>query len=126
MLQNKKMLVHLLKSKIHRAEVTAANLDYEGSMTIDRELMDKVGLLPYERILCSNMANAARFETYAIPGDRGSGEIVLNGAAAHLGKPGDRLTIMSFTEVDALEAKFWKPQVIVLGEKNAVITERGI
>jgi aspartate 1-decarboxylase len=95
-------------------------------MTIDRELMDKVGLLPYERILCSNMANAARFETYAIPGDRGSGEIVLNGAAAHLGKPGDRLTIMSFTEVDALEAKFWKPQVIVLGEKNAVITERGI
>ena len=126
MLQNKKMLVHLLKSKIHRAEVTAANLNYEGSMTIDRELMDKVGLLPYERILCSNMANAARFETYAIPGDRGSGEIVLNGAAAHLGKPGDRLTIMSFTEVDALEAKFWKPQVIVLGEKNAVITERGI
>jgi aspartate 1-decarboxylase len=126
LLQNKKMLVHLLKSKIHRAEVTAANLNYEGSMTIDRELMDKVGLLPYERILCSNMANAARFETYAIPGDRGSGEIVLNGAAAHLGKPGDRLTIMSFTEVDALEAKFWKPQVIVLGEKNAVVSERGI
>ena len=81
------MLVHLLKSKLHRARVTAANLDYEGSMSIDRELMDRVGLLPYERILCSNMANGARFETHAIPGDRGSGQIVLNGAAAHLGKP---------------------------------------
>lgn len=120
------MLVHLLKSKIHRAQVTAANLNYEGSMTIDKDLMEKVGLLPYERILCSNMANAARFETYAIPGERGSGQIILNGAAAHLGKPGDRLTIMSFTEVQVAEAKFWKPQVVVLGENNAIVTERGI
>jgi aspartate 1-decarboxylase len=120
------MLVHLLKSKIHRAEVTAANLNYEGSMSIDRDLMDKVGLLPYEKILCSNMANAARFETYAIPAERGSRQIVLNGAAAHLGKPGDRLTIMSFTEVEATEAKFWKPNVIVLGEQNVVVSERGI
>ncbi len=120
------MLVHLLKSKIHRATVTAANLSYEGSMTIDRELMDKVGLLPFEKVLCSNMANAARFETYAIPGDRGSGQIVLNGAAAHLGKPGDLVTIMSFTEIEAGEASFWKPHVIVLGEKNQVVIERGI
>jgi len=120
------MLVHLLKSKIHRATVTAANLNYEGSMTIDRDFMDKVGLLPYERILCSNMANGARFETYAIPGDRGSGQIVLNGAAAHLGKAGDRLTIMSFTQIDAAEAKFWKPHVIVLDEKNSIVIERGI
>lgn len=106
--------------------MTAANLEYEGSLTIDRDLMDKVGLLPYERILCSNMANAARFETYAIPGERGSGEIILNGAAACLGKPGDRLTIMSFTEADVAEAKFWKPHVIVLGEQNAVVSERGL
>ncbi len=120
------MLCHLLKSKIHRAQVTAGNLDYEGSLTIDRDLMDKVGMLPYERILCSNMANAARFETYAIPGERGSGSIILNGAAAHLGKPGDRLTIMSFTEVDAEAARFWKPRVVVLGEKNAVVQEHGI
>ena len=120
------MLVYLLKSKLHRARVTAANVNYEGSMSIDRELMEKVGLLPYERILCSNMSNAARFETYAIPGDRGSGEIVLNGAAAHLGKPGDQLTIMSFTEVDGDEAKFWKPQIIVLDEKNRIVSERGI
>jgi aspartate 1-decarboxylase len=120
------MLVHLLKSKIHRARVTAANLEYEGSMTIDRELMDKVGLLPYERILCSNMANGARFETYAIPGDRGLAQIVLNGAAAHLGKPGDMLTIMSFTEAHSAEAKFWKPHVIVLGENNVIVNERGL
>ncbi len=95
-------------------------------MSIDPELMAKVGMLPYERILCSNMANAARFETYAIPGRAGSREIVLNGAAALLGKPGDRLTIMSFTEVEAGEANRWHPQVIVLGEKNAIVDERGI
>ncbi len=95
-------------------------------MTIDPALMERVGLLPYERILCSNMANAARFETYAIPGERGSGQIILNGAAAHLGKPGDRLTIMSFTELELSEAKSWKPRVIVLGEKNAIVNERGI
>ncbi len=120
------MLVHLLKSKIHRAQITAGNLDYEGSLTIDRDLMERIGLHPYERILCSNMANAARFETYAIPGDRGSGQIILNGAAALLGKPGDRLTIMSFTEVTDQEAKFWKPKVIVLGAKNAIVNEHGI
>ena len=120
------MLLFLLKSKIHRAQVTAANVNYEGSMTIDRDFMDKVGLLPYERILCSNVANAARFETYAIPGHRASGDIILNGAAAHLGKPGDRLTIMSFTQIHASKARSWKPRVIVLGDNNAVINERGI
>ena len=120
------MLLFLLKSKIHRAQVTGANTAYEGSMTIDRDFMDKVGLLPYEKILCSNLANAARFETYAIPGDRASGDIILNGAAAHLGKPGDRLTIMSFTQVDARKAKSWKARVIVLGHNNAVLHERGI
>ncbi len=120
------MLVHILKSKLHRAQVTAANVQYEGSMTIDPALMDEVGMLPYERILCSNMANAARFETYAIPGERGSGQIILNGAAAHLGKPGDRLTIMSFTQIEYSEAKSWKPRVLVLGEKNVIVNRRGI
>jgi aspartate 1-decarboxylase len=118
------MLVYILKSKIHRAQVTAGNVDYEGSLGIARDLMDKVGLLPFERILCGNMANGERFETYAIPVEPGSGQIVLNGATARLGKPGDRLTIMSFTEVDAAQAKSWKPQVIKLGEKNAVVSER--
>ena len=120
------MLIHILKSKIHRARVTGGNVNYEGSLGIARDLMDKVGLLPYERILCGNMANGERFETYAIPAEAGSGQIVLNGATARLGKPGDRLTIMSFTELDPAEAKSWKPHVIVLGDKNAVISERGL
>jgi aspartate 1-decarboxylase len=119
------MLVHILKSKLHRAEVTGANVQYEGSLTIDIALMERVGMLPYEKILCSNMGNAARFETYAIPGTRGSGQIILNGAAAHLGKSGDRLTIMSFTEMPLDEAKTWQPRVIVLGPGNVVVNERG-
>ncbi|MBC8002469.1 MAG: aspartate 1-decarboxylase [Opitutaceae bacterium] len=120
------MLIHLLKSKIHRAVVTAANVNYEGSLTIDLNLMEKVGFHPYERVLCSNMVNGERFETYLIPGERGQSSIVLNGATAHLGKPGDRLTIMSFTEVDVSQAKSWQPRIIVLGEGNSVINERGI
>jgi aspartate 1-decarboxylase len=115
------MQIHLLKSKIHRAQVTAASLDYEGSLTIDAALMEQTGLVPYERILCGNLANGARFETYAIPGERGSGQIQLNGATAHLGKIGDRLTIMSYAMVEASEARRWQPRMIVLGEKNAIV-----
>ena len=120
------MQIHLLKSKIHRAQVTAASLEYEGSLTIAADLMERVGFLPYERILCSNLANGQRFETYVIPGERGSGAIILNGATSHRGKIGDRLTIMSFTEVDATAAKNWQPRVIVLGETNTIVNERGI
>jgi aspartate 1-decarboxylase len=120
------MQIHLLKSKIHRASITGGNLDYEGSLTIAEDLMEKVGFQAYERILCSNMANGQRFETYAIPGPRGSRVIVLNGAAAHCGKVGDRLTIMSFAVVDSQEAAHWKPRVIVLGPENKIINERGI
>ncbi len=120
------MQVQLLKSKIHRAEVTGASLQYEGSMTIARDLMEKVGLLPYERILCSNLANGQRFETYVIAGEQGSGAIVLNGATAHLGKKGDRLTIMSFASLTAADIPTWQPQVIVLGPDNSIINERGI
>ena len=120
------MQVCLLKSKIHRAEVTGANLNYEGSLTIDSALMEKVGLVIHEKILASNLSNGERFETYAIPGEPGTGKIVLNGATAHLGKTGDRLTIMSFANLDEREAAKWHPRIIVLGEKNAVINERGI
>ena len=120
------MHVYLLKSKIHRARVTGASLDYEGSLTIAEDLMEKVGLLPYERILCSNLANGARFETYVIKGRRGSGAIELNGAAAHLGKVGDKLTIMSFSEVSASKAKKWKPKIVLLGQKNKVARHSGI
>jgi aspartate 1-decarboxylase len=115
------MQISLLKSKIHRAKITAASLDYQGSLTIAADLMERVGLLPYERILCSNLANGHRFETYAIPGPHGSGAIILNGATAHLGKIGDRLVIMSFILLDLAKAHDWLPRVIVLDEKNAVL-----
>ncbi|MCU0784406.1 MAG: aspartate 1-decarboxylase [Verrucomicrobia bacterium] len=120
------MLVYLLKSKIHRARVTGASLDYEGSLTIAEDLMEQAGLLPYERILCSNLANGARFETYVIKGRRGSGAIELNGAAAHRGKTGDKLTIMSFSGVAVSKAGKWKPRIIVLGDKNRVKSATGI
>ena len=120
------MQIHILKSKIHRAVVTGASLNYEGSLTIDANLMDKVGFLPYERVLCSNLANGHRFETYVIAGERGSNGIVLNGATAHLGRVGDLLTIMSFTSIDEREAKRWQPRVIVLGAGNAITNHRGI
>jgi aspartate 1-decarboxylase len=87
--------------------------------------MERAGLLPFERILCGNMANGARFETYAIPGARESRAIVLNGAVARLGQPGDRLTIMSFAAVDSAEAPDWRPKVLVLGAGNSVENERG-
>ncbi|HHY84196.1 MAG TPA: aspartate 1-decarboxylase [Verrucomicrobia bacterium] len=120
------MQFYLLKSKIHRATVTGGNVRYEGSLTIDSRLMDAVGMVPYEKILCSNMANGNRFETYAIPGEPGSGAIILNGAAARLGRKGDQLTIMSFTEVPENRARKWKPRVIVLGKGNRIVNRRGI
>ncbi|MSU61781.1 MAG: aspartate 1-decarboxylase [Pedosphaera sp.] len=120
------MQIHLLKSKIHRAHVTGASLDYEGSITIDVALMEKTGLLPFERVLCSNLANGNRFETYAIPGDRDSKAIVLNGATAHMGRIGDRLTIMSYTMIEDSVANGWQPRVVVLGDRNTIIDERGI
>jgi len=119
------MRLNLLKSKIHRARVTAANVKYEGSLGIDQDFMDEVGLLAYERILCGNLANGERFETYAIPAKRGSRAIILNGAVAHLGKAGDRITIMSFAAVGKNQARNWKPHVIVLDAKNQVLKERG-
>ena len=115
------MHLTLLKSKIHRAAVTGASLHYEGSLTIDVDLAEKVGLLPYEKILIGNMANGARFETYVIYGERGSGAIQLNGATAHLGKIGDRLTIMNFAQFTPQEAVGHRPRVILLNERNEVV-----
>ena len=120
------MQVYLLKSKIHRATVTGGDVKYEGSLTIAADLMQKAGFREYERILCSNMANGNRFETYVIRGKSGSGEIILNGATAHLGKKGDLLTIMSFAGVGKKKAQSWKPRVIVLGKGNRIVDERGI
>jgi len=120
------MDVILLKSKIHRATVTGGDVNYEGSLTISSDLMEKCGLQEYEKILCGNMANGQRFETYAIAGKQGAGEIILNGAVAHLGKKGDIITIMSFAVVGKKKAAKWKPRVIVLGKGNKIIQKRGI
>jgi aspartate 1-decarboxylase len=111
----------LLKSKIHRACVTAANVNYEGSLTIAADLAEQVGLEEYERILVGNMENGERFETYTIYGVRGKGAIELNGATAYLGKPGDRLTIMSFGLYTIEEARIHQPQIIVVDERNEVL-----
>ncbi len=112
------MQIILLKSKILRAEVTGAHLDYEGSLGLDRELMDRVGIVPYEKLLVGNLNNGARFETYAIAQPEGSKAVVLNGAAARLGIAGDLLVIMSFTSITEEEAENWKPKTIVLSERN--------
>lgn len=119
------MDVVLLKSKIHRAVVTGGDVNYEGSLTISGDLMDKVGLREYERILCGNMANGERWETYVIRGKDGAGEIIMNGAVAHLGKKGDLLTIMNFATFSEAEAKTWEPRVIVLDENNRIVEKRG-
>ena len=120
------MEVFLLKSKIHRATVTGGDVNYEGSLTISADLMEKCGLQEFERILCGNMANGNRWETYVIKGKKGSGEVVMNGAVAHLGKKGDLLTIMNFASFGKKAAKKWRPRVIVLGKGNKIIEERGI
>jgi len=112
------MLYHLLRTKLLRAEVTGARLDYEGSLAIDIELMNLVGMLPYEKILVGNLANGERFETYAIPAPAGTREVCLNGATAHLGKPGDLLVIMTFADLTPEEAKSWKPKTATLAERN--------
>jgi aspartate 1-decarboxylase len=112
------MQLTLLKSKIHRATVTGASVDYEGSLTISSDLATEVGLQPYEKILVGNLNNGKRFETYVIYGERGGGLIELNGATAHLGKIGDRLTIMSFARYTPEEAAFHHPRIIVLNENN--------
>ncbi len=108
----------LFKSKIHRATVTDADLDYEGSVTVDEQLMRAADILPHERVHIWNVTNGARLETYALPGAAGSGVICINGAAARLAQPGDRVIIATFAEVDEAEARGWKPIVVRVDEHN--------
>ena len=105
------MLITLLKAKLHRIRATEANIDYEGSLTLDPDDMEAVGIVPYERILVADVENGNRFETYAIAGCRGSHVCCLNGAAAHNGKVGDRVIVMSFAIVTPEEAEGWQPRV---------------
>ena len=112
------MQVTLLKSKIHRAQVTSVSPDYSGSLSIDRSLMEAAGFLNHEKILVGNITNGERFETYCIPAPAGSGEIALNGAAAHKGKPGDLLVIITFIQLDPEEASAWEPRLVVIEGTN--------
>ncbi len=112
----------LFKSKIHRATVTQADLDYEGSVTIDASLMRAANILPYEKVAIWNRTNGARLETYALEGPAGSGVICVNGAAAHLARPGDMVIIATFAEAaDEAEARAWKPVVVHVDAQNRIL-----
>lgn len=115
------MQINLLKCKLHMATVTRTELTYHGSISIDPILMEAVGLLPYEKVLVGNCANGARAETYAIRGESGSGEIQMNGAMAHLAKPGDRVIILAFAQLTPEEAAGHHPRVAVLDEQNQIV-----
>lgn len=115
------MTVSLLKSKLHRIRVTESKLDYTGSLTIDEDLMDAVGILNYEKLLVANVDNGERFETYAIRGPRGSGVCCLNGAAAHKGKVGDLLIVMTWAQMPEDEARGFVPKVGVIGDGNRLV-----
>jgi len=108
----------MLKSKIHRATVTEANVDYEGSITIDSDLMKAADLLPYEQVDVLDCTNGARLQTYVIEGEAGTGEICVNGAAAHLVKPHDVVIICSYVQVDEAECRGWQGVRVFVDEKN--------
>jgi aspartate 1-decarboxylase len=111
----------MLKSKIHRAVVTQAELNYVGSVTIDEDLMDAAGLFEYERVHIVNVNSGSRIETYVIAGERGSGVICLNGAAARSGQKGDLVIIMAYADMTPDEIKTHRPKVVFVGDKNEIV-----
>ena len=114
------MMIEVLKSKLHCVTVTEANLNYMGSITIDEDLMDAADIFINEKVQVVDINNGERLETYAIPGPRGSGVICLNGAAARLVQPGDKVIIITYAVVDDKEAKGWKPTVAFLNDANQI------
>lgn len=114
------MLLNMFKSKLHRATVTQADLNYVGSITIDEDLMDVAKILPNEKVQVVNNNNGARFETYVIKGERGSKTICLNGAAARLVQPGDQVIILSYCWLEEEEAKTFKPRVVIMKDGNKI------
>jgi aspartate 1-decarboxylase len=112
----------MMKSKIHRATVTQADLNYVGSVTVDADLLDAADLLPGEQVAIVDITNGARLETYVIPGERGSGVIGINGAAAHLVHPGDLVILISYGLMDPAEARSHAPAVVHVDRRNRVIT----
>ncbi|MGQ3684342.1 MAG: aspartate 1-decarboxylase [Candidatus Loosdrechtia sp.] len=115
------MLREMCKAKIHAAKVTETNLAYQGSITIDKALLDMVDMLPYERVQVLNINNGTRIETYVIEGERNSGTICLNGAAARWAQPGDRVIIISYCLLEDKDARNWKPNIILVDEYNRLI-----
>jgi aspartate 1-decarboxylase len=114
------MMRTVLKSKIHRATITEAELHYTGSITLDPDLMEAADLLPFEKVLVVNFNNGSRFETYVIVGEKGSGIVGLNGPSVRLGMPGDVVTIMGFAVVDDAEVRQLKPKMVLVDERNRV------
>ena len=114
------MTIEMLKGKIHRATVRQAELDYVGSITVDQDLLDAAGILAYEKVQIVDVENGARFETYTIAGERGSGVMCLNGAAARMVQPGDKIILMAYAQVTPEEAEELKPRVLFVDDKNQV------
>lgn len=114
----------MLRAKIHRATVTEANVDYEGSLTIDRRLLELADILPYEQVVCWNVTRGTRFTTYAIEGDRDSGVMCVNGAAAHLASVGDLIIIATFTQLSDAESRKHSPKLVFLDPKNRPLPSR--
>ena len=110
----------MLKSKIHRARVTEANIEYEGSISIDKSLMEAADILPYEQVQVLDINNGARFETYAIEAEPGSGEIGIQGAAARLVSVGDKVIILSYCQVEEEQARNFAPKLVYVDERNAI------
>ncbi len=119
------MILTMMKGKLHGATVTDANLNYEGSIGIPRDLMDAAGLLPHERVDVLSFANGARLTTYVLEYPAGSGHIVMNGPAAHLIKKGDKVIVVAYASMEVKEAKKHQPKVIILGAGNKVKPKRG-
>jgi aspartate 1-decarboxylase len=117
------MRLHLFKAKIHRATVTHADLDYEGSVTISGELMDAAGMIEHEQVHVWNVTRGTRLVTYTIRGDDHSGIVCINGAAAHLVEAGDKVILATFAEVEQAEAAGWKPTVVFVDDQNRIVGE---
>lgn len=115
------MLRTLLKSKLHRATVTQADLEYEGSVTIDRLLMEAADIVEFEQVDIYDITNGSRLTTYALPGDAGGGTICINGAAAHLVNPGDLVIIASYAQYNEVEARQHSPQIILVNDQNRIV-----
>lgn len=116
----------MMHGKIHRATVTDGNVDYVGSITLDADLIDAAGILEFEKVHVVDVDNGARLETYVLKGNRGSGDVILNGAAARLIKKGDRVIVIAYGEMDEAEARAIKPRIVLVDESNRPVTAHAV